>query len=571
MNKDNETQNLPTIEELANHFKTLMFQLLQERVLRFDILRSLKINTFFLNYFLLQNYFIPFELQDKRYGRDQITEDQLADCSLFREHVETLHGIFIMVPMHYQRENIYTKAQTDKIINQIDVYGKISNTFFSSYENLIAMDMNDIEPFLKDFEISDNFLPSLDYDPEYEKILDSKAINQLFLMTSKKEYIEQMGLVRYNFPIEKKQLAQFQDAMTRWDEHLFSFNPSLKIYDSFLRYPVNCIAVKDFGSKPLIEDFIALFKNYYSLRVPSRKKEVMSYLDFYKCLFFLSKGRLYIKFSWNTLKDTLSYMGNQDYIGNFLDQVCMFKSFSEFPETIEEFDPHKFISDYHSFLRYGCYCYSGFVYTGAPLIWRSMIKYFEELQRTDEFQESKGALLENWCLELIETYGFQVEKVILKNKNLPSNENYISMKEQIKTFRKEPLEFEVDFIDHQKKYSFHEFDLIFRVDQLLFIVECKGTAVRLSQQPRYISWTRNFKEILDVHNKKIENLVYNIEKSSIEHTLFEDIVKYIPIIIQTEGIFHEIYGYTTNKFRILLTNLRKHYKEGDLMKTFRES
>ena len=67
-----------------------------------------------------------------------------------------------------------------------------------------------------------------------------------------------------------------------------------------------------------------------------------------------------------------------------------------------------------------------------------MIKYFEELQYTDEFRNQKGALLENWCLKLIEEHGFQVEKLILKNKNVEPNENYWNMKEQVKSFNKEP-------------------------------------------------------------------------------------------------------------------------------------
>ena len=99
-----------------------------------------------------------------------------------------------------------------------------------------------------------------------------------------------------------------------------------------------------------------------------------------------------------------------------------------------------------------------------------MIKYFEELQSTKEFRDQKGALLENWCLKMIEEYGFQVEKLILKNKNIEPNENYWSMKEQIKSFNKEPLEFEVEFIEHQKKYPFHEIDIykvtVFQIERI---------------------------------------------------------------------------------------------------------
>ena len=160
--------------------------------------------------------------------------------------------------------------------------------------------------------------------------------------------------------------------------------------------------------------------------------------------------------------------------------------------------------------------------------------------------------LENWCLKLIGEHGFLVEKVILKNKNVEPNENYWSMKEQVKSFNKEPLEFEVEFIDHQRKYPFHEFDLIFRVKKLLYVVECKCTAIRFSQATRFVSWGSSFEKVFDVHYKKIENLKYNVKKGSISHPLFDDLIEYIPIIIQTEGIYHGTYGFDTDKFRVLL-------------------
>jgi len=134
-----------------------------------------------------------------------------------------------------------------------------------------------------------------------------------------------------------------------------------------------------------------------------------------------------------------------------------------------------------------------------------------------------------------------------------------------------PLEYEVEFIDHQKKYPFHEFDLIFRAEKLLYVVECKCTAIQLSKSTKYVSWANKFERVFDIHSKKIDNLKYNVNKDRISHPLFKDLVEYIPIIIQTEGVFHGTFGLDTDTFRVVLANIKKQYEDGDLMKVFEES
>lgn len=117
-------------------------------------------------------------------------------------------------------------------------------------------------------------------------------------------------------------------------------------------------------------------------------------------------------------------------ISSFLNLFCLHKTYEKFYETLQDFNPHDFIQNYNQFLRYTCYSYMvGSVYNGALLIWRAMKKYLEELQKTDEFKEINGNLLENWCLKQIQEEEFEVEKIILRNKNLELTDNYCSMKE----------------------------------------------------------------------------------------------------------------------------------------------
>ena len=568
MSERGEEPYYENLGDLAKDAANLLFELLRDRVLHFDLNRTLEINTFFLNYFLLQNYFVAFDLQDEIDRGRNLSEEESLEVSYFREYIERLCGIFIMIPIKYKGEKFYTKAQTDEIIDRADIYGEFTNLFFLGHGNLTKKKMNEIENLLEDYIISLHLLPYLDYDPEFQRIIDSNAITQLFSITRSKGYLEKHNLKRYNYPVSGKIRSDFEDAMKRWDEKLFKYNPNLINYKNFLSYGANHLAAKDFGSKQLMKEVIEIFTEYYVLRLPSRKEEITKYLELFECLFAFAEGRLYIKIPWNKFKSTIFTLHEEEIVNSYLEKFCLNKTYLDFPNDLKKFDSLQFISDYNHFLNYCCYYYTGYVYTGAPLIWRSMIKYFEELQYTDEFRDQKGALLENWCLKLIEEHRFQVEKIILKNKDIEPNENYWSMKEQIKSFNKEPLEFEVEFIDHQKKYPFHEIDLVFRVDKLLYVVECKCTAIHLSQATRFVSWGSKFEKVFDIHTKKIDNLAYIVKKGAISHPLFKDLVEYIPIIIQTEGIYHGTFGFDTDKFRLLLANIKKRYEDGDLMKDF---
>ena len=63
-NKDDE-EIYSNIEDLAKDSKNLMFQLIKDRIHKFDVKRTLEINTFFLNYFLIHIYFPGFDETNK--------------------------------------------------------------------------------------------------------------------------------------------------------------------------------------------------------------------------------------------------------------------------------------------------------------------------------------------------------------------------------------------------------------------------------------------------------------------------------------------------------------------------
>ena len=121
MSERGEEPYYENLGDLAKDAANLIFELLRDRVLRFDLNRTLEINTFFLNYFLLQNYFITFNLQEVINRGRNLSEEESLEVSYFREYIERLCGIFIMIPMQYKGGKFYTKAQTDEIIDRADI------------------------------------------------------------------------------------------------------------------------------------------------------------------------------------------------------------------------------------------------------------------------------------------------------------------------------------------------------------------------------------------------------------------------------------------------------------------
>ena len=108
INEDNE-EFYSDIKDLAKDSKNLMFQLIKNRLLKFDIKRSLEINTFFLNYFLVHIYFPGFDETNKLLlGGKDFTNEQQIEVESFKKYIEITHGLFIMIPLTYHIIETYT-------------------------------------------------------------------------------------------------------------------------------------------------------------------------------------------------------------------------------------------------------------------------------------------------------------------------------------------------------------------------------------------------------------------------------------------------------------------------------
>ena len=63
----------------------------------------------------------------------------------------------------------------------------------------------------------------------------------------------------------------------------------------------------------------------------------------------------------------------------------------------------------------------------------------------------------------------------------------------------------------------------------------------------YVNWAYRFDDNLNILFDKFEILAYNLHKGLLKHSLFDGVKKIIPIFIQTEGIFDNLYGFTYAK------------------------
>ena len=146
------------------------------RTIEFDTLRSLQLNTFLLNYFLAQNYLPAIEIVKQRFCIENYTAQQLRETENFRKYVERIHGIYIMIPMTFKHSKKVSKFETDNRIAGLDAYGDYVNAFFMINTNPDFFTHLSQNLMKSEYEAQEYWLPYLNFDPEFQKILESDAI-----------------------------------------------------------------------------------------------------------------------------------------------------------------------------------------------------------------------------------------------------------------------------------------------------------------------------------------------------------------------------------------------------------
>ena len=389
------------------------------------------------------------------------------------------------------------------------------------------------------FTLIERMLPNLGFDPEFKKLLESKPLKFLFDTSDVMMYFEgKVQKKRQNYILSTQKFDFWREKLNK-KNLIFPINPNLAISPLF-REESNYTGYYFFEASNFIDDLIHQFTIYYNLRIPSKAKKILNTLFCFGKLFKLAEGRMFKQLLLQRVRKKLEISTNKHIASFFLKKFILKNQNTSFPK-FNAFKPKKFLEIYHWFLEKAGYLHYGKINTGVFLIWRSMIKYLESLQQEEQFRNKKGKLLENWCYEQAATRGFSAKKLILRNKGRKPTQNYSEMKKQIEDFSGPILKFEFEFPQKKQKYSFAEYDLLFKIKAHLFIFEMKATAAPIKEHGDYFNWIGMFNYNLAKLNSITELLKDAIKTNLVNDGFFQGIKHYHSFIIQTEGLISNVY------------------------------
>ena len=552
------------VKDLLERVNPVFFEWIK-KILELNVSRALQLATFFTNFYIVQNYFPRFssflESVPNLVEKVNLTPEKMKE---FRTNFERIFTIITFVLLKYDWNKKLSQDETDKSLNDLESEGSLINSFFIFNANPVNLEIKNLRKYYENYFIVDHLLPNLDFDPEFRKILRSEAIKHLFFINTPENLLNpNKNAEKLTYVTELKYILKFQETRKDYGKKLFDIEPDLKLSKHTLEF-MNYIGIFDFGSLKLIDDLILLFTEYYTKRVPSKRIEIQKNLLCFGELMKLSEGKTFQKLRYNVLKKKLMENIPKDVVLDFLSRFCFNSQHQNFDLEYDKFNAKKFLQDYHEFLGYCCYKDSGIGYFGVYLIWRAVIKYFENLQREKEFQNTKGTLLENWALEKAQKFGFQAEKLILINPKNKPTKKYLKMKEQIKSFPREPIELQAEFPAKNKNSYYREIDLAFRIRNHLFLYECKGTSAPIGEQGRLYDWGSYFEENMARLENKSAILYHNIKNKIIDHPFLNRVEINVLQIIKTEGLLAHYAVLLPHEFLNQLKKLREHIDDNTI-------
>ncbi len=512
--------------------------------------RSLEINNLLLNGSIASLYFPAYSNHIRQTREKDFDQQNEIEREIYRERI---HGLLIFTSLKYRQISEITSNTTDKAIEYFKEQIDIVKDFFILNSAPEQMTIEDYDRFLSDintyYKIRKTYISDLFFDPSFKPIIESNAIKKLFPTST---------LEKNNYyPLDSEIIDSINP-----HSNPYNIDPSLDI--AFLASNFSRIlGITFFGSHKLIDDIIELFYDYFVKRIPSKEDEIYQTLLCFGVLMKMLKGSGH-NIRWRALSEALLKEVHSELAEKFLNNFFMKKQNKIFVDNIDLFNFKQFIQDYYEFLKFAGYVHYGKIHTGVFLAWRALIKYLEDLQKEDEFKKKKGALLENWAFEVAEKYRFAPEKIVLRNIKKPPSDSYYEMKDQIADFKKKPLKFKLPIPDEHNWGPFMEIDVAFKVDDILFTVECKGTSVPMGVEMDIFKWYSNMER--NTYKAIIKNMVLGdcIEKNLINHPLFYDITKYIPIILKTEGISSYFEVFSPEVYIDYLKRMREAMDSGNI-------
>jgi len=538
------------LDEINKNFYFIIVQVNQ-----LNRTRALQVLTLLLNSSIASLFFPSYQSSLNIF---RVKGDESVERLMMRERInEITYGVFSLIILKYRGKNIITPLKTDIYIENLRDFAssEVSNFFLLNFLPL-NFKLEDIREISENFIIEYKLLPDLDFDPKFQKILKSEPIKYLFHDINPNNLLE-MQLKSKFAPNKELWLEITQEIFDKAQSPL-DINPNLIIAEE-ARLFYRAYGTLYFGSELLIDEIIDHFIEYFCDYIPSKEDQIRDNLLCYCVMLKATKGKGCFEINYKKLRDLMLTEVEEISANAFLERVIYLKTYEDFKENWSKNQYKDLINSYQIFLRNAGFVYHGKIHTGVFLIWRSMIKYLETLQSELKFKILRGKLLENWAFNEIVNLDFWTEKLILLNATRINLSNkYHKMKKQIEDFPKSPLEIKIPFTRNYEKYYFQEFDLAIRVQNYLFIVECKGTRIPKSEWPRIIYWLDRLRSEALLLRKKI-NLLDNLLKSKvINHPFLNGVERIVQCHLKTEGVLDKIGTFSTRTFKAYFKTLKKY-------------
>ncbi len=354
--------------------------------------------------------------------------------------------------------------------------------------------------------------PDLEYDPEYRKIILSPLYQDIFL----NYYIKK------NDQIEKAIYA----AMQRDTKN----DPAT---------PGNVLLKCILNPQAKFFELLDLYEQYYCLRVPSRRGEIKRRMLFFKTIFELNNARLEGSIPFQKFRSNLEHTFQWDETQELLQNYILQQRRSRFVPSKSSFKPVQIFSQFTGSLKVVGYLHSGVVRTGFCLIWRGLLKYWEELAEDPEFYKTRGRLLENYCYEINSQLGIECRKIYIRNTSKPESSQYQEMLQQTSEFPNPPegLEFDFSEIPEFQNKGYAEIDMACRIRDVLLLIECKGTKVKAGEVPMVYNWTRRYEKERKLLQTKADLLTHAMSISQVLPPFLQSIQQVEILLVRSEGVY----------------------------------
>lgn len=474
----------------SNRIKKEIFDISKE-IIEIDFFHKIEIFMTFLNQTIALTYFpIAKSFEINR----NIHENKILE-------IATENYLFYVLFLSMYYKNNQNKKIYKNFVDNEPFQNNIKNFWYYSHKFDESIQLEEINDSLN---ISQNLWSTIIYDKKFFLIASNPAFQYLLSREIQKNQFNQEIIHKYN-----------------WSDR-----------DQFGKH----IGKYFFSNSIVFEEVIIAYSKYFSFRISSKSEEIDSMSHGFIESLKICEGNIYLKIQYTDFKKQLYEKLSFDEINEFLDKFFYLKHYNLFPSQYEELNRNEILREFNLFLKKAGFVYSGQIYTGVFIIFRSFLQYIKEIQTEPEFRNWKGDAIENWCYELCGLANFPTRKLILRNNNRNPSPKYRLMKQNISSFSGKVLENQLNFLDSDSS-SFHEIDLLIRVSDKIIILECKGTAMSNEFEQNQDKWMDYYKSQWKLLQLKQKELVKAMDDEVFQDPFFSGITETRILLLRGEGLY----------------------------------